>query len=93
MITQEIKIWKCFHGSPITIFSLYANMYKHLYGDFTKDENEHQDTICSEAGEENSDRPWEVLYDYVVDPATSQPSEETSGAFPLTERTFPSAFL
>jgi len=23
----------------------------------------------------------------------SQPSEETSGAFPLTERTFPSAFL
>ena len=34
-----------------------------------------------------------MLYDYVVDPAASQPSEETSGAFPLTERTLPLAFL
>jgi len=35
-----------------------------------------------------------VLYDYVVDPATSQPSKETSGAFPLMKKkTFPSAFL
>jgi len=64
-----------------------------VYGDFTKDEKEYQDSICSEAEEENGDRPWEVLYDYVVDPADSQPSEETSGAFPLMERTFPSAFL
>ena len=34
-----------------------------------------------------------MLYDYIVDPATSQPSEETSGTFPLTERIFPSVFL
>ena len=34
-----------------------------------------------------------MLYDYVVDPATSQPGEETSGVFPLTERTSSSAFL
>jgi len=31
-----------------------------------------------------------VLYNYVV---VSQPSEETSGEFPLTEGTFASAFL
>ena len=49
-------------------------MYKHVYGDFTKDEKEksqYQDTICSEAEEGNGDKPWEVLYDYVVDPAAS----------------------
>ena len=40
--------------------------------------------------EGNGDRPWEVLYDYIVDPTASQPSEKTSGAFPLKERTFPS---
>ena len=33
------------------------------------DEKEYQDTIRSEAEEGNGDRPWEVLYDYVVDPA------------------------
>ena len=48
-------------------------MCKHLYGDFTKDEKEYQETICSEAEEGNCDRPSEVLYDNVVDPATSQP--------------------
>ena len=48
-------------------------MYKHMYGDFTEDEKEYQDTICSEAEGGNGDRPWEVLYDYVVDPAASQP--------------------
>ena len=53
--------------------SLYANMYKHVYRDFTKDEKEYQDTICSKEEEGNGDRPWEVLYDYVVDPAASQP--------------------
>ena len=74
---QKIKIWKRSHGSPVTIFSLYANVYKHVYGDSTKDEKEYQDTICSEAEEGNGDRTWEVLYDYVVDPAASQPSEET----------------
>ena len=61
MTTQKIKIWKCSHGSPVTIFSLYANMYKHVYGDFTKDEKEksqHQDTICKEG---HGDRPWQVL--------------------------------
>ena len=68
MTTQEIKIWKHSHGSPVTIFSLYANMYKHVHRDFTKDEKEFQDTICSETEEGNRDRPWEVLYDYVVDP-------------------------
>jgi len=90
---QKIKIWKRSHSSPVTIFSLYANVYKHVYRDFTKGEKEYQDTICSEAKKGNGDRPWEVLYDYVVDPATSQPGEETSGVFPLTERTFSSAFL
>jgi len=73
MTTQKIKIWKPSHDSPITIFSLYANVYKHVYGDFTKDEKEYQDTICSEAEEGKGDRPWEVLYDYVVDPVASQP--------------------
>ena len=48
-------------------------MYKHVYGDFTKDEKEYQDTFCSEAEERYGDRPWEVLYDYVVNPAASQP--------------------
>ena len=40
-------------GSPVTIFSLYMNVYKLMYGDFTKDEKEksqYQDTICSEEG-------------------------------------------
>jgi len=60
----------CTNSSPVTIFSLYANVYKHVYGDFTKDEKEHQDIICSER---NGDRPSDMLYDYVVDPATSQP--------------------
>ena len=40
-------------------------MYKHVYGDFTKDEKEYQDTICSETEEGNCDRAWEVLYDYI----------------------------
>ena len=72
------------HGSSV---SLYTNVYKHVYGDFTKDEKEksqYQDTICSEAEEGNGDQPLEVLYEYIVDPAASQPSEETSGTFPLT---------
>jgi len=33
-----------------------------------------------------------MLYDFVVDPAASQPSEETSGAFPLKEKNFPFGF-
>jgi len=39
---------------------LYANVYKHVYEDFTKDEkqkSQYQDTICSEAEEGNGDRP------------------------------------
>ena len=47
-------------------------------GDFTKDAKEksqYPNTICSEAEEGNGDRPWEALYDYVVDPAASQPSK------------------
>ena len=68
---QKIKIWKGSHSNPVTIFSLYAKVCKHMYGDFTKDEKEYQDTICSEAVEGNGDRPWEVLYNYVVDPAAS----------------------
>jgi len=65
-----------------------------VYGDFTKDEKEksYQDTICNEAEEGHGDRPWEVLYDNVVDPAASQLSEETSGVIPLMEKTFPSTF-
>ena len=95
-ITQKIKIWNRSHGSPVTIFSLHANVYKHVNGDSTKDKKEksqYQETICSEAEEGNGNRPWEVLYDYVVDPAASQSSEETSGVFPLMQRTFPWAFL
>jgi len=61
------------------VLTVICEGYKHMYGNFTKDEKEYQDTICSEAEEGNGDRPWEVLYDYIVDPATSQPSEETSG--------------
>jgi len=34
---------------------------------------------CSEAEEGPGDRLSEVLYDYVVDPAASQPSKEISG--------------
>jgi len=62
------------------------NVYK---GDFTKDEKEekqYQDTMCSEAKEGPGDRLSEVLYDYVVDPATSQPSKETSGALTRWQR-------
>ena len=71
---QKTKIWKLSHGSPITVFSLYTNVYKHVNGDSTKGEKEksqYQHTICSEAEEGNGDRPWEVLYNYVVDPAAS----------------------
>ena len=91
--TQKIKLWKRSHSSPITIFSLYANMYQHMYRDFIKDENkksQYQDTICSEAEEGHCGRPWEVLYNYIVDPTASQPSKETSRTFPLTEKNFPS---
>jgi len=42
----------------------------------------------------NTKSPFEVLYDDVVDPATSQSSKETSGTFPLLEKKgFPLAFL
>ena len=72
-------------------------MYKHVYGDFIKDEKEksqYQDTICSEAEEGNGDRPWEVLYDYIVNPAALQASEETSGVNLSTQKkSSPSAFL
>ena len=64
-------------------------MYKHVYRDVIKDEKEksqYQDTICSEAEEGHGDRPWKVLYDYVVDPATLHPSKETSEAFPPTDK-------
>ena len=61
---------------------------RNVYGDFTKYEKEtsYQDTICSEAEEGHGDRPREVLYDHVVDPAASQLSEDTSGAIPLKEK-------
>jgi len=36
----------------------------------------------------NTKTPVEVLYDDVVDPATSQSSKETSGTFPLLEKGF-----
>jgi len=92
----KIKIWERSHGSPITTFSLYVNVYKHMNGDFTKDKiekSQYQDTICSETEEGHGDRPWEVLYNYIVNPVASQPSEETSEVFPLMERTFPLAFM
>ena len=60
MTMQKIKIWERSHGSPVTIFSLYANVYKHKYGDFTKDEkekSEYQDTTCSEVEEGHGERP------------------------------------
>jgi len=34
-----------------------AYVYKHMYGDFTKDEKEYQDAVCSEAEEGNGDKP------------------------------------
>jgi len=48
--------FEMFSRYPVTIFSLYANVYKHVYGDFTKDEKKLQHTICSEAEEGNGDR-------------------------------------
>jgi len=57
---QKIKIGKHSHGSPVTIFSLYVNVHKHVNRDSTKDEKEkslYQDTICSEAEEVHGDRP------------------------------------
>ena len=83
MTTQKIKIWKHSHGSLVTTFSLYVSVYKHMHGDFSRDEKEksqYQDAICSEAEEGHGDRPWEVLYDYVVNPAASQPNKETIGS-------------
>ena len=77
----------------LLFLALYANVYKHIYGDFPKDEKEYQDTICSEAEEGNSDRPWEVLYGYVVSPAASQPDWGDIWGIPLTERTLRQAFL
>ena len=59
-VQQPHKRLKFDHGSSITNFSLCANVYKHVYGDLTKDEKEktqYQDTICSEAEEGNGDRP------------------------------------
>jgi len=79
MTTQKIKIWK--HSPTVVplMFIAYTQMCTNVYGDSTKDEKEksqYQDTICSEAEEGHGDRPWEVLYDYVVHPATSKPSED-----------------
>jgi len=99
--TKKIKIWKCSHCSPVTIFSLYMNVYKHMYGDFTENErqtSQHQDVICSEAGEGHGckETRWQTLRSAVWQcsrSSASQPSEETSGAFPLTKKTFSSAFL
>lgn len=48
-----------------------------------KEKRQYQDSICSEAEEQYGDKPWEKLYDDVVDPATSQPSKWTTGVFPL----------
>jgi len=47
------------YGNPVPIFSLYAKVYKHVYGDITKDGKEkspYQNTICSEAEEGHGDR-------------------------------------
>ena len=59
-VQRPHKRLKVDHGSPITTFSLYVNVYKHVNGDFTEDEKEtsqYQDTICCEAEEGNGDRP------------------------------------
>ena len=55
-------------------------------------EKEYQDTICSEAEEGNGDRPWEVLYDYVVDPVASQPERGALSAFFIHEKNSPFGF-
>ena len=72
------------------------NVYKHVNRDFTKVRKRKASTrtpfVVKQRKEMVTDLE-KVLYDYVVDPAASQPSEETSGAFPFTERTFLSAFL
>jgi len=36
-----------------------------------KEKSQYQDTIRSEAEEGHGDRPLKVLYDYIVNPATS----------------------
>jgi len=93
---KRLKLWKCSHGSPVTILActrMCTNTWTETPQRTRKRKARYQDTICSEAEEGNGDRPWEVLYNYIVDPAASQPSEETSGVFPLMERTFPLAFM
>ena len=44
---------KTFSWQSRYYFSLYANVYKHVYGDFKKDEKE-KATICKEG---HGDRP------------------------------------
>ena len=39
-VQRPHKRLKFDHSSPVTIFSLYVNVYKHVNGDSTKDEKE-----------------------------------------------------
>ena len=97
MTTQKIKIWKCSHCSPITIFSLYANVYKHVNGDSTqgeKEKSQYQDTIC------RGRKWWQTLRSAIwlhsrSNSFTAKREDlwgiSTHGKnFPFMERTFPS---
>jgi len=63
-------------------------MYKHVNGDSTKDRisRKRKASTRTQFVVKHLETDLEkCLYDYVVDPAASQPSEETSWAFPLME--------
>ena len=62
-------------------------VYKHVYGEFTKDEKENASTKTPFVVKHRKDMVTDLekcCMTNVVNLATSQPSEETSGAFPFT---------
>jgi len=63
--------------SPVTIFSLYANVYKHVYGDFTKDENEKASTKTPFVVKQRQDEVTDLEKCCMT---------TTSGAFPSAEK-------
>jgi len=63
--------------SPVTIFSLYANVYKHVYGDFIKDENEKASTKTPFVVKQRQDEVTDLEKCCIT---------TTSGAFPSTEK-------
>ena len=51
---------------------MYTNVYKHVYGDFTKDERYTRTLFVVKQRKETM---TDLEYDYVVDLATSQPEQ------------------